>query len=403
MGKLDKAEHLLIATFRQESAKAGDLEEGRACENHETNLGLARLWQMMGKLDKAERLLIATFRQESAKPGDLEAGRACQNHETNLTLARHWQIMGKLDKAEHLLIATFRQESANVDDLEAGRVCKHHETNLGLTRLWQIMGKLDNAESLLIATFRQESAKADDLEAGRACKNHETNLGLARHWQVIGKLDKSERLLIATFSQESAQAGGPEGDRASKHHETNLGLACLWQMTGKVGKAQRLLLQCLSDNTLVNTQKDLYQLALSILHSGTNEFDTYIGDITNSVDKTLAQSIHRLKIFCQRIVENGSEEPILLDQAFNYVEEAMQLPSSIEKRAQLLSQKAHIIRMQKKAESEWKPLFQQASCLDPSRTLKEKTEPWRKIEQRALEQLNLPSRVPLYDITGKTE
>ena len=117
---------------------------------------------------------------------------------------------------------------------------------------------------------------------------------------------------------------------------------------------------------------------LSILHCGTHEFDTYIGDITNCADKAQAQSIHRFMMYCQRVGENGSKESLLLDQAFDYVQEALQFSSSSEKRAQLLSQKAHIMRMQKKPEGEWRSLFQQASCLDPSRELKEKTEPWRK-------------------------
>ncbi|USE37816.1 hypothetical protein [Endozoicomonas sp. SCSIO W0465] len=391
MGKLDIAERLLIAMFRQESARAGDLEADRACNNHETNHALARHWQVMGKLDRAERLLIATFRQESAKADDLEAGGACKNQDTNLTLARHWQMMGKLDQAERLLIATFRQESVNADDLEKGKACKHHKTNLGLARLWQMMGKLDQAERLLIATFRQESGTAGDLEAGRACKNHETNLGLARLWQIMGKLDKAECLLITTFREESTEAGEPEAGRTCNNHETNLTLACHWAIMGKVDKAQSLLQRCLSENTLVDVQKDHFRLALSILHCGTHEFGTYIDAITNKVDKALAQSIHRFKIYCQRVSENGLQEPALLDQAFNYVEEAMQLLSCSEKRAQLLSQKAHIMRMQKKAESEWRSLFQQASCLDPARVLKEKIEPWRRSEQQALKKLNIQS------------
>ncbi|USE37822.1 hypothetical protein [Endozoicomonas sp. SCSIO W0465] len=114
-------------------------------------------------------------------------------------------------------------------------------------------------------------------------------------------------------------------------------------------------------------------------------------NITNGVDKALIQSIHRFMIYCKRVADDGSEESILLDQAFNDVDEAMQLPATSEKRAQLLSQKAHIVRMQRKAASEWRSLFRQASCLDPSRVLKEKTDPWRKTEQRALKKLNILS------------
>ena len=78
-----------------------------------------------------------------------------------------------------------------------------------------------------------------------------------------------------------------------------------------------------------------------------------------------------------------------MDQALCYVEEALNLSPSSEKKAQLLSQKAHIFRMQKKPESEWRTLFDQATYLDPSREWKEKAEPWREQEHLALKKLNI--------------
>ncbi|USE37838.1 lipopolysaccharide assembly protein LapB [Endozoicomonas sp. SCSIO W0465] len=115
--RYQEAEDLLMQIVKKE---AGDPEKGRACKYHDANITLARLWQVMGKLDQSEHLLIATFRQESVKADDLEAGRACKHYETNLGLARLWEIMGKPDKAERLLIATLRQESVKVGTWTAG-------------------------------------------------------------------------------------------------------------------------------------------------------------------------------------------------------------------------------------------------------------------------------------------
>lgn len=67
MEHYEEAEKLLKQIVRPE---AGDPETGKACNYHETNLGLARLWQAMGKPGSAERLLIASFRQKSTKAGD---------------------------------------------------------------------------------------------------------------------------------------------------------------------------------------------------------------------------------------------------------------------------------------------------------------------------------------------
>ena len=158
---------------------------------------------------------------------------------------------------------------------------------------------------------------------------------------------------------------------------------------GKFAQAASLLKQCLTDAVRADGEKTRYALALSILHSGSNEFDSYIDAVDSGADKALSQSIHKLRVYCQQVVSEDLQEAIFLDQACNYVDEGLNLAPTTKQKAQLLSQKAHIIRMQGKPERQWQALFTQSSCLDPSRVLKEKSEPWRELEHRALETLNI--------------
>ena len=378
MRRYKEAEALLLATFSQES---GDYRKGKPCNNHQTNLALVRLWGLMGRYDDAEALLLATFRQES---GDYEKGILCNNYQTNLALVRLWELMGKYGEAEALLLATFRQESG---DYSKGKPCNKHDTNLALVYLWELRNKHSDAEALLLATFKQESG---DLKKDKPCKNHDTNLLLVRIMERMGRYDKAKALLLATFRQESGDLG--KGIPCN-NHETNLALAYTWEREGKLVHARSLITKALDTKFWTKDQKDSYKMTLAKLYAGTEEFNAHIGYVTLPVDKEHAQSIHNLKLFIDQGLDESQKEDNYpyLDKALTHVEKALSYEiSNNEKKAKLLSQKAHVMRFLKPGEREqWKGLFKEAARLDPSRELKDKMESWRKDEYELLKKLGI--------------
>ena len=378
MRRYKEAEALLLATFRQES---GDYRKGKPCNNHQTNLALVRLWELMGRYDDAEALLLATFRQES---GDYEKGIPCNNYQTNLALIRLWELMGKYGEAEALLLATFSQESG---DYRKGIPCKKHQTNLALVYLWQLMKKYDDAEALLLATFKQESG---DLKKDKPCKNHDTNLLMVRILELMGRYDKATALMLATFRQESGDLG--KGIPCN-NQETNLALAYTWEREGKLVHARSLITKALDTKFLTKDQKDSYKLTLAKLYAGTEEFNAHIGNVTSSVDKEHAQSIHNLKLFIGLGLDESQKKDSskYLDKALNHVENALSGEiSNNEQKAKLLSQKAHVMRFREPGNSEqWRGLFQEANRLDPPRYLKNKIGSWRQNENKLLKKLGI--------------
>ncbi|UYM15322.1 tetratricopeptide repeat protein [Endozoicomonas euniceicola] len=374
--RYDEAEALLLATFSQES---GDYRKGILCKYHDTNLALARLLQITRRYDEAEVLLLATFSQES---GDYDKGIPCKNHDTNLALARLWELMGRYDEAEALLLATFRQESG---DLKKGKPCNNHQTNLALVYLWELMDKYDEAEALLLATFRQESG---DLKKGKPCNNHDTNLALVRLWELMDRPDEAKALLLATFRQES---GDLKKGKPCNNHDTNLVLAYNWAREGKLVRARNLITKDLDTKFLTKDQKNSCKLALAISYTGTEEFNAHIENVTLSVDKEHAQSIHNLCFFMKWGLGESQKEggSPYLKEALTHVENALSCIVSNEKKAQLLSQKAHVIRFLEPGKKQWKELFEEAARLDPSRNLKDKMEPWRQNENKLLTKLGI--------------
>ena len=376
--RYDESEALLLAIFRQ---KSGDLKKGKPCNNHDTNLALVRLWELMGRYDKAEVLLLAIFSQES---GDYRKGKPCNNHQTNLALVRLWELMGKYGEAEALLLATFNQESG---DYRKGIPCKKHQTNLALACLWELRDKHSDAEALLLATFRQESG---DLKKGKPCNNHDTNLALVRLWDLMDRHDEAKALLLATFRQES---GDLKKGKPCNNHGTNLALAYTWEREGKLVHARNLITKALDTQFLTKDQEDSYRLTLAISYIGTEEFNAHISNVTLSVEKEHAQSIHNLRLFIDQGLDESQKEDNspYLDKALTHVEKALSYEiSNNEQKAKLLSQKAHVMRFLKPGEREqWKGLFKEAARLDPSRDLKDKMESWRKDEYELLKKLGI--------------